>query len=116
MSKASNEDLGHLHGAIARGLTDVIENGEVIGMMDDGVTPLKKGASAAYFMAGITLLKNNNITSDPTKNAELAGLQDAMAMRRAQRKRAVNGLDDAVKQAQDHLDHILGNQADGILQ
>jgi hypothetical protein len=116
MSKATEEDLGGLHGEIARGLTTVIRDGETIGLAEDGVTPLKRTASAAFFMAGITFLKNNNITASASKNEALTDLQAAMAAKRLRRKQTVSGIEDAVQQAQDKLDHMMGVNADGLMQ
>lgn len=85
MTKASEEELAGLHGAIARGLTEIVTEGTTIGVAEDG-QPIKAHASAAYFMAGISLLKNNNITADAGKNAELSALADALNKRRRDSK------------------------------
>lgn len=107
MSKASSEELGELHGAIARGLTEVITQGEVIDVREDGGV-VRKSASAAFFMAGITMLKNNNVTADPTTNEALTGLSAAIAKRRERGKGRINSMADAVKQAEEALDYQLG--------
>lgn len=107
MSKATDKDLGRLHGAIARGLTEVIENGELVTVLEDG-QEVRKTASAAFFMAGITLLKNNNITSDVEHDKDIRAMQEAMERKRKGGKQRLQGLDDAVKAAAEHLDHQLG--------
>lgn len=87
MSKASEADLADLHGTIARTLADVIAEGStvVVGRGDDA-TVEKVTASAAYIMAGIAFLKNNNITADAGSNEELDALQRAVAERRQRSK------------------------------
>jgi hypothetical protein len=79
MSKATEDELGALHGAIARSLTTVITAGveEVVGKGEDAVV-VKGPASAAYFAAAITLLKNNNITAAQGNHA-LDALKQALA-------------------------------------
>jgi hypothetical protein len=106
MSKATIEEMGDLHGAIARGLTEVIKEGTVVGMSEEG-EPLKGPASAAYFMAGITMLKNNSITADPSRNADIQGLEAAIAARRRAGKARVSNVREAVAAAQEQLDHML---------
>jgi hypothetical protein len=107
MSKASDKDLGELHGAIARGLTTIIKDGVTLGLDEDG-KPIKADASAAFFMAGITLLKNNNITADASKNASLAGLTDTLAEKRRARKTGMTSMADALKDAGHDLERELG--------
>jgi reverse gyrase len=87
MSKATENDLASLHGVIARTLADVISEGSsvVVGKGEDAVVE-KVTASAAYIMAGITFLKNNNITADPGSNKELDDLQKVVAERRQRSK------------------------------
>lgn len=81
--KATEEDLATLHGAIARGLTDIITEGVsiVVGKGEDA-TVEKTAAPASYFMAAITLLKNNNITADASKNKDLTDLTESLQRRR----------------------------------
>lgn len=79
MAKASETELSTLHGEIARKLTEVISDGVEVGTKEGTV---KVTAPAAYFMAGITMLKLNNITADPETNAELSDLSKALANRR----------------------------------
>jgi hypothetical protein len=107
MSKASDKDLGDLHGAIAVGLTTIVKEGVVIGLDDEGA-PIKAAASAAYYMAAITLLKNNNITADASKNASLAGLTDTLAEKRRARKTGMTSMADALKDAGHDLERELG--------
>lgn len=103
MSKASEHDLGTLHGVIARGLAEVISEGVTVGTSEDG-EPIKATAPAAYFMAGITMLKNNNITADADKNDDLRALSEKLAAKRRTAKKNVNSMDDAVRAASEHLE------------
>ena len=75
MSKASEAELSDLHGALARGLTDIIKDGVEVPTKEGSV---KVTAPAAYFGAAVALLKNNNITADPSKNEELDALTKAL--------------------------------------
>lgn len=109
MSKATEDDLNELHGEIARGLTEVVRNGVVVAVKEDG-EEVRTHAPAAYFMAGITMLKNNNITASPSKNAALGDLADALAARRRSSKTKLNTGMQAIQDAQDQLDHMLGTQ------
>jgi hypothetical protein len=70
MSKATEDDLATLHGAVARSLTEAVQCGSVEVAGEKMVVP----PSAAHIMAAITFLKNNNITADATSNAELSDL------------------------------------------
>jgi len=79
MSKATEYEMAELHGVIARGLTEALKASE----STDGAGVVSRvHAPAAYFMAGITLLKNNNITADSEANTDLAALQRALAEKR----------------------------------
>ena len=64
---ASEDALGELHATVAQVLTSAIQGEEV---------------SAATLSVAVTFLKNNNITADPSSNAELAELTAALAARR----------------------------------
>lgn len=92
MSKATEAKLGELHGAIAEGLTDVIQNGVTMGIGEDG-QPIKATASPAFFAAGIAFLKNNNITADPGTNEGLKNLQGKLAQKRKDSKTQLNATD-----------------------
>lgn len=105
MSKASESDLGTLHGAVAVALTDVIQNGAVVGSTDGG-EPIKVTAPASYFAAAIALLKNNNITADPEKNAALSGLRQQLATQRQSKKGRLSGA--TLDEARDRLERELG--------
>jgi hypothetical protein len=87
MSKATEDELATMHGAIARGLTTIITEGvnTVLKAAEPDADPevVNSPASAAYYMAAITFAKNNNITADPTTNAELSALANALKERRA---------------------------------
>ena len=109
MSKASEEDLGGLHGSIARGLKEIIDEGTIVSVAEDG-SPVRGSAGAAYFMAGITFLKNNNITADAGKNAELAALSDALNKRRRASK------DGMGKRAYDEAAQQLERDLGGMIQ
>lgn len=85
MSKASEQALGELHGAVAQALTGIIRDGVVLGATEEG-EPIKTAASASYFAAAISLLKNNNITADPETNKALNELRDQLAKSRQDRK------------------------------
>ena len=82
MSKASEAELSLLHGELARGLTAIIKDGVEVPTKEGSV---KMTAPAAYFGVAVALLKNNNITADPTTNKDLAELGDALRRRRNNR-------------------------------
>jgi hypothetical protein len=66
---ATEDALGELHATVARVLTSAIATqGEEV--------------TAATLSVAVTFLKNNNITADPSSNAELAELTAALAARR----------------------------------
>lgn len=79
MSKASEQELSELHGVIARQLKTIINDGVPAG---EGTAP----ASAAYFMAGLAMLKQNNITADANSNSDLRDLSEALAAKRKLQK------------------------------
>lgn len=110
MSKASEEELATLHGAIARGLTTAIETGvPVLVKNSDGTSETEYvPAPAAYFMAGITLLKNNNITADAGSNADLNALQRALSEKRKQQKGKLLSRE-SLQEAADALERDLGD-------
>lgn len=105
MGKATDTALGELHGAIARGLTEVVSEGAVIGLAEDG-QPIRATAGAAYFAAGIAFLKNNNITADPATNAAVAGLTAALAAKRKEGKGNLSA--QAIREAAEDFDRHLG--------
>ena len=101
MSKATDEDLGTLHGAVAKALTTVITEGvkEVVrGRGEDADTVVEAPASAAYFAAAITFLKNNNITA-AQGNTELDALKQALENKRKAKAPVMSqaALDEAVE-------------------
>lgn len=102
MSKASEAELSKLHGELARGLTTIISEGVEVPTKEGSV---KVTAPAAYFGAAVALLKNNNITADPSKNEELDALTKALQARR-QGKR--NNLNDFQQAAEDFADQHFG--------
>lgn len=86
MSKATEDDLSALHGALATALTTVITDGvPVVVKGEEGDSVEKVPASAAYFAAAITFLKNNNITAGKG-NAELGALKAALENKRTSRR------------------------------
>ena len=70
---ATDKDLGELHKQVAITLTEVVK----MTADEDGA---KAPPPAAYLGAAIAFLKNNNITADPTTNAALADLSDALPL------------------------------------
>jgi hypothetical protein len=89
MSKASEEALADLHGAVALGLTEVISKGQLVAVKEDG-EELRASAPAAYFMAAITMLKNNSVTVDPSDNEALSELHSQLSKKRSDRKQALS--------------------------
>lgn len=88
MSKATEDDLGDLHATVARGLKAALE----------------AEPTAAIFGAAIAFLKNNNITADPSRNSDLAELQDKLAARRKEKKLSLTSL----REAQDDFERMIG--------
>ena len=85
MGKATEDALADLHGAVAAALTNVIENGVVVAVKEDG-TAVVSTAPAAYFAAALAMLKNNNVTADPGLNKGLSDLRKKLAERRDEGK------------------------------
>lgn len=106
MSKATEAKLGDLHGAVTDLLTEVIRNGKTIGTDESG-EPIKATAPAAYVVAALALLKNNNITADPSTNEGLRTLQEQLAARRKTGKSSLGA--DALQEAMGQLDRDLGD-------
>lgn len=100
MSKASEQELAELHGALARGLKDIITDGADV-VTKEGVA--KVTAPAAYFGVAVALLKNNNITADPEKNEELRDLNDKLQARRQSKRTELNFRRAAEDFAEKHL-------------
>lgn len=94
MSKASEAELSDLHGALARGLKDIITDGVEVPTKEGSV---KVTAPAAYFGAAVALLKNNNITADPSKNEELDALTKALQARRQGKRNDLNAFQEAAE-------------------
>jgi len=100
VAKASESELSSLHGALARGLTKIIQDGVEM--------PTKEGtitipAPAAYFGVAVALLKNNNITADPEKNEELKELNEKLQARRQSKRSELNFREAAEDFATKHL-------------
>lgn len=104
MSKATEQELATLHGAIARGLTEIVSEGVTI--VDKEGEAVKLPASAAYYMAAITFAKNNNITADAAANEDLAALNRALAEKRKTQKAKLSPR--AVSLVADEFDRDLG--------
>lgn len=102
MSKATESELSELHGTIARGLTEIIKEGVLIPVKGQE-EPIKTAAPAAYFGVAVALLKNNNITADPTKNEELSELNQLLQKRRQGKRAELNFREAAEDFADKHL-------------
>lgn len=92
MTKATEQELAALHGALARGLKDIITDGAEVATKEGTV---KVTAPAAYFGAAVALLKNNNITADPTTDEGLRGLAEALQAKRTARKKSMVNFEEA---------------------
>jgi hypothetical protein len=96
MSKASENALGALHGAVATALaqrlTAPIRNadGEAIPGTEGS------GCSAADITAAIAFLKNNNISADPTDSPGLSDLKALLTARRHSGKESLQTKQDAL--------------------
>lgn len=97
MSKASEQELAALHGAVARKLAEIIRGPE-----DPEAAP----APAAYFAAALAMLKQNNITADASKNEELDDLSRALQEKRKQNKGKLS--DRNLDEARAQLERDLG--------
>ena len=109
MGKATESELGELHGAVARALTEVIENGIVVGTTGEDNTPIKAPAPAAYLVAALAMLKQNNITADPSTNKGLADLSARLAAKRKEGKAGLSTavLDAAIQQLETDMGGVL---------
>lgn len=85
---ASEDALGELHATVATALSDAIKSGE---------------ASASVLAVAVTFLKNNNISADPSTNAELDELTRALA---AKRKGGKDRLKEAAMAADDFASQL----------
>ena len=86
---ANEKVLGTLHEAVAGALQEQVEGFTEVEVLPDGTEREKKvRPSPALLGAAIAFLKNNNITADPTGNAEMANLKEALAKRRSKRSTA----------------------------
>lgn len=98
MSKASESDLGALHGEIARSLTRIVKG------THDGDLVIE--APAAYLAVAVGFLKNNNITADAGKNEELSALSEALRKRRTAAKGTLS--DRMIDEAAQRIEGSLG--------
>lgn len=101
MSNATEKDLGELHGAVARTLTDIVANGVEV-PSEEGTTRVT--APASYLAVAVSFLKNNNITA-PSDNKDVADLRAKLAERRAKGKGAITkaSIEDATAQLEREL-------------
>ena len=109
MSKATQAKLAELHGTVARVLSNRLtaaerddEGNEVEGT--EGLA-----CSTADIGAAITFLKNNSITADIEKNAELSELEKRLTETRQKRKLSGS---DLAKAAAD-FDNVFSLTRDG---
>jgi hypothetical protein len=107
MSKATEDALADLHGAVAVALTGAVQGG----VMEDGT---RVTASAAHIMAAITFLKNNNITADASSNAELGALAKALAEKRTKGKQSLNPA--VLREVAEELDRDFKGDTGGMIQ
>jgi hypothetical protein len=73
MSKATNEAMSALHGALAREFKDILENGKAVQDRETGEL-VRLTPDASTLNAVRQFLKDNNIQSAPGTNPELANL------------------------------------------
>lgn len=104
MSKASENALGELHGAVAVALTETIR-----GARDENGVFIPP--SAAHLATAIAFLKNNNITADASSNQELDELTKTLKERRARGKNRLN-----LTEAVETLERDLGGKGGDFLQ
>jgi hypothetical protein len=90
---ASDKVLGELHRKVAGALIEQVEGYEET--TEKGTVKVRP--SPAVLGAAIAFLKNNNVTADPSDNAALKELNEALAARR-KRKTPQAVLDDAAEQ------------------
>jgi hypothetical protein len=115
MSKPTTEDLGELLGAVTATLIEAVAVQDV---------ETEKGGvqrvlpAPAFLAAAITLLKNNNITADVSRNESLAKLNEQLAERGRARKRATTrpGVGDEVVQREIDRLHAQWQEEGGSLQ
>lgn len=87
MTKATEDEMAELHGAVAVTLKDVIQEGVTVVVGRGESQAIEKvTAPAAYLAAAIAFLKNNNITADASSNQELDDLTAALKKRRLEQK------------------------------
>ncbi len=101
MSKASEDLLGKLHGAVAKVLTEQVQLQEEVQELDidgipQGTGELMYSASPATLATAIKFLKDNNITADAELDENMNGLADALA-----KKQKRSRLADAASAAKD---------------
>jgi len=84
MSKATENYLGELHGALAKVLTSQVLTQEEVQVLDDEGMPVGSGemafvASPALIAVAAKFLKDNSITSDIKVDKNMGNLSDALA-------------------------------------
>lgn len=103
MTRATDDKLGELHGAVATVLTEALTAGvKVVGK--DGEVE-QTTAPASYIVAAIQFLKNNNITA-AAGNDELDALDKALEARRARKNQSISPK--AMEEAADLMDRMVG--------
>lgn len=111
MSSATDEELGSLHGVVAKKLKTILEDGVTV-QSGEGTAQITAGA--AYFAATIAFLKNNNVTAGKDNEA-IKGLRDQLAARRAKSKATITT--GSIRDAEAQLERELGDMGMGnILQ
>jgi len=91
---ATEEALGVLHKELAIALTQEVKG--IVVKDDEGTRVVR---SASMIGAAVAFLKNNNISCDPSENAELTNLSKALAARRKGRAAiSQSALDEAADQ------------------
>ncbi len=98
--KASEENLGELHGAVARVLTskvlekDYIQVTNAKGELEDS-TEQEYVVTASMLSVATKFLKDNAITSDVAVDVDMSRLQEALA-KKVKHSRLKSGKDDAL--------------------
>ena len=109
MSKATQAKLAELRGTVAKVLSERI----VAPLRDDNGDPIPNTdglfCSTADIGAAITFLKNNSITADIEKSAELSELEKRLTATRQSRK--ISGAD--LAKAAESFDNVFTLNRDG---
>lgn len=106
MTKATEEDLATLHGAVCQALTAAVRPIETSVVVGEEVVKTTLPPSASHLMAAITMLKNNNVTADAGSNKDLMDLTAALKERRSASKRRLTSRE--LDEVADEFDRDLG--------